>query len=105
MFEKGEDYFYNKGRNIREASGTLVSNTFKNFPTLGKSVEQYFDTNMANIINEWGIITRNDLKSFEMRLSRIDESFDRLHTFKKMSLMRITKIEKGIDEIEGQVEK
>ena len=105
MFEKGDDYFYNKGRNIKEASGALVSNTFKNFPTLGKTVEQYFDTNMANIIHEWGIITRNDLKSFELRLGRIDESFDRLHTFKKMSLMRIAKIEKDLKEIEGEGKK
>jgi hypothetical protein len=47
-------------------------------PSLDKSLDRYFDRYMESIVQEWELVTENDLISMEARLKRITEELGRL---------------------------
>lgn len=48
-------------------------------PTFERSLDQYFDAHFAAIIDEWGLLTENDLADFDGRLATLSGEIDRLY--------------------------
>ena len=70
------------------------------FPTIFKSVETYFDTNMNNIIEEWGLLLETDLNTFDIKLRGAEKKIGELEKFSALSEKRTKDLEKDIKALE-----
>jgi hypothetical protein len=48
-------------------------------PTMDKSLDAYFDTTFASVIEEWELLTETDLHTLEARLSRVTDEISTLY--------------------------
>jgi hypothetical protein len=69
-------------------------------PTMDKSLDSYFDNNMASIIEEWGLLVEDDLLDLERRLNKVTEQVDHLYKQKKALGDRAIKLEALISKLE-----
>ena len=69
-------------------------------PTIFKSVETYFDTNMNNIIDEWGLLLETDLNTFDIKLKGAEKKITDLEKFRAGSEKRTKDMEKEIKALE-----
>ena len=69
-------------------------------PTMDKSLDSYFDKNMASIIEEWGLLVEDDLIDLERRLNKVTEQVNHLYNQKKALGDRATKLEALISKLE-----
>jgi hypothetical protein len=60
---------------VSELPGAIESR----LPTLDKSLDAYFDTTFSSVIEEWELLTENDLHTLEMRLSRVTDEISSLY--------------------------
>lgn len=63
---------------LGEISGAFSDMAGK-IPTFERSLDQYFDAHFAAIIDEWGLLTENDLEDFDGRLAALSGEIDRLY--------------------------
>lgn len=84
---------------IRNSLGS-VGKYIPEFPTIFKSVEAYFDANMMNIIDEWGLLLENDLNAFDTNLIKVEKKISGLEEFRDMSEKRTKNLEKEIKALE-----
>ena len=89
------------GDDIRNSLGNVSVNNlrkpFLEFPTIFKSVESYFDANMMNIIDEWGLLLENDLDAFDTNLSKVEKNISDLEGFRDTSEKETDNLEKEIN--------
>ncbi len=94
------------GDNIRDSLGNIsLSNMrkpFLEFPTIFKSVESYFDANMMNIIDEWGLLLENDLDAFDTNLTKVEKKISDLEEFRDISEKRTKSLEEEIKALESK---
>lgn len=69
-------------------------------PTFDKSLDAYFDKNLAAIIKEWGLVTENDLRALENRLEKATSEIGTLCAGKTMIERRIENLEPLIASLE-----
>jgi hypothetical protein len=69
-------------------------------PTMDKSLDSYFDNNMASIIEEWGLLVEDDLLDLERRLNKVTEQVNQLYNQKKALGDRAIKLEALISKLE-----
>jgi hypothetical protein len=70
-------------------------------PSLDKSLDAYFDTHFAAIIEEWDLVTDTDLHHLESRLTRVTDEISGLYAG-KMALETRTK---ALDDLITSMEK
>lgn len=69
-------------------------------PTFDKSLDSYFDKNFAAIIEEWGLVTENDLQALEKRLTAATAEIGTLCAGKAMLEKRMENLESLISSME-----
>jgi hypothetical protein len=69
-------------------------------PTLDKSLDAYFDQHFAAIIEEWGLVTGNDLQSLESRLSRVTDEISSLYAGRVALEGRVQRLDDVITSLE-----
>jgi len=77
--------------------GTIESR----IPTFDKSLDAYFDQNFAAIIEEWDLVTENDLHRLESRLARVSDDISSLYAGKMKAELRA----KALDDLITSMEK
>lgn len=73
----------------------------QNLPTMDKGLDSYFDQNLPDIIDEWGLISRVHLTELERRLSRVHMQIDYLEKNRVALEGRAEDLEKEIMKLEG----
>jgi hypothetical protein len=71
-------------------------------PTMDKSLDSYFDNNMASIIEEWGLLVEDDLLDLQRRLNKVTEQVNQVYDQKKALSDRAIKLEALISNLEGK---
>ncbi len=69
-------------------------------PTFDKSLDSYFDKNFAAIIEEWGLLTENDLQALETRLTKATSEIGTLCAGKTMIEKRMENLDSLISSLE-----
>lgn len=69
-------------------------------PTLDRSLDAYFDRHFAAIIEEWDLLTGNDLKNLENRLDRVSGEITRLYEGKMALESRAQELDRLISQLE-----
>jgi hypothetical protein len=70
-------------------------------PTFDKSMDTYFDQHFAAIIEEWELVTENDLKALESRLSRVSDEISSLYAGRAALEGRVQQLDDLITSLEG----
>ena len=79
--------------------GTIESR----IPTLDKSLDAYFDSHFAAIIEEWDLVTDTDLHRIESRLARVTDDISSLYAGKMKIEARAKKLDDLISTLEKSV--
>jgi hypothetical protein len=74
----------------------------ENLPTMDKSLDTYFDKNMASIIQEWGLLVEDDLLDLERRVNKVTEQVNQVYKQKQVLNDRVAKLEALISRLEGK---
>lgn len=82
---------------VSELPGTIESR----LPTFDKSLDAYFDRHFAAIIEEWDLVTENDLRQLEARLSRVGDEISALYAEKAAREARVRRLDELITSLEG----
>ena len=75
MLESYAERGHELGNEISETFGKIGGK----IPTFERSLDTYFDKNGQAIIDEWGLLTTDDLESLELRLNSVSREIDRLY--------------------------
>jgi predicted nuclease of restriction endonuclease-like RecB superfamily len=79
--------------------GTIESR----IPTFDKSLDTYFDQHFAAIIEEWDLVTENDLLRLERRLAQVTDEISGLYVGKVAIEARAKALDDLITSLEGSV--
>ena len=71
-------------------------------PSLDKSLDRYFSTHIDAIVQEWELLTENDLISLEGRLKRITEEVGKLEQGHAGLKGRALALDASVKELEGR---
>lgn len=92
--------------NRGQAFGNELSHAFdtagEKIPTFERSLDRYFEKNGPAIIEEWGLLTTNDLQDLELRLNAVSREIDRLYGAKDRLEHRVSRLEDGIHALEAK---
>ena len=69
---------------------------------MDKSLDTYFDKNMAAIIEEWGLLVENDLLDLERRVNNVTSEINRMYKNKDVISDRVKRLETIISNLEGR---
>ncbi|HWQ67372.1 MAG TPA: hypothetical protein VN372_10925 [Methanospirillum sp.] len=69
-------------------------------PTLDKHLDSFFDRNADGIIEEWGLVTSNDIRRLRMKLDFLSYEVNRLVIEKSNLEKRTLDLRKTIKELE-----
>jgi hypothetical protein len=72
-------------------------------PTLDKSLDVYFDTSFASIIEEWDLLTDTDLYKLESRLTRVSGEISTLFAEKMVLEKRVESLNDLVSSLEKSV--
>jgi hypothetical protein len=72
-------------------------------PTMDKSLDAYFDTTFASVIEEWELLTDTDLHKLESRLERVTGEIGTLYAEKLMLEKRAGELDILITSLEKSV--
>jgi len=67
---------------------------------MDKRLSNYFESRRDALLEEWGILTRNDLESMEMRLDRLSMEIGKLETSGKNLKTRAGALDVELQELE-----
>jgi len=89
------------GTHLWEQFSEITGALEEKIPTLDKSLDVYFDRNLASIIEEWDLLTDSDLRQLEGRLDAVTHDISMLY-------MEKTNLEKragALDDLLSTMEK
>ena len=69
-------------------------------PTFDKSLDAYFDKHFAAIIEEWDLVTENDLEALANRLTRVTDEISSLYAGKAAIEARVQRLDETITSLE-----
>lgn len=76
----------------------------RRIPTFTRALDNYFDAHFEGIIEEWHLLTTNELSGLEKRLDLVTEEIDKLYNKKSVLEKRAQVVETEIAALEGGVE-
>ncbi|MDD1716186.1 MAG: hypothetical protein LUQ01_04230 [Methanolinea sp.] len=78
----------------------LPSSIEEMLPTMDKRLSNYFEGRRDALLEEWGILTRNDLDGMEMRLDRLSMEIGKMETSGKNLKARAGALDFELQELE-----
>ncbi|MBU7018713.1 MAG: hypothetical protein HXS44_14480 [Theionarchaea archaeon] len=72
-------------------------------PTFTRTLDEYFDAHFEVIIEEWQLLTDNELRDLEKRLDLLTEEIDRLYGGKSVLERRASTLQRELEELETGV--
>ena len=84
---------------VSELPGAVESR----LPTMDKTLDAYFDTTFASIIEEWQLLTDTDLHKLESRLASVTSEIGTLYAEKSVLEQRAGKLDALITTLEQSV--
>jgi hypothetical protein len=72
-------------------------------PTMDKTLDSYFDTSFASIIEEWDLLTETDLHKLENRLLSVTNDISTLYGEKAVLEKRVADLDTLISSMEKPV--
>lgn len=72
-------------------------------PTFTRTLDEYFDAHFEAIIEEWQLLTDNELRDMEKNLDILTEEIDRLYGGKSVLEERASTLLREIEELEKEV--
>jgi hypothetical protein len=84
---------------VAELPATIESR----LPTMDKSLDAYFDTTFASVIEEWDLLTDTDLHKLENRLANVTAEIGTLLAEKAVLEKRAGNLDSLITELEKSV--
>lgn len=82
---------------LAQVPGTIESR----LPSFDRSLDAYFDRHFAAIIEEWDLVTENDLHNLENRLDRLSSEISRLYEGKMALESRAQELDRVVTSLEG----
>ena len=89
---KTRDYWHD----ISDMSGSFLDN----IPTLDSQLDNFFDRNAESIIEEWGLVTDDDLRHLKMKLDYLSYEVNRLVVEKSNLEKRALDLKSAIEDLE-----
>jgi hypothetical protein len=89
-----------KTSNYWHELGSMSESVIDSIPTLDRQLDNYFDRNAAAIIEEWGLVTDDDLRHLRMKLDYLSYEVGRLVVEKSSIEKRALSIKDAIVELE-----
>jgi hypothetical protein len=71
-------------------------------PTMDKSLDKYFDAHMSMIIDEWGLVTQQELDKIDHRLQASGGGINKLESGKARIEKRAADLDAEIRKLEGR---
>ncbi len=91
-FSKTRNYW----NELNEVSGSFLDS----IPTLDSRLDTFFDQHAESIIEEWGLLTTDDLHHLKMKLDFLSYEVDRLVVEKKNLEKRTAELKSAIEDLE-----
>jgi hypothetical protein len=92
---KTHDYWHELG----SMSGSVIDS----IPTFDKQLDNFFDRNAGSIIEEWGLVTDDDLRHLRRKIDYLSYEVGRLVVEKNNIEKRTLAIRSAIEELERSV--
>ena len=80
--------------------GNMPDTFLDNIPTFDKRLDSFFDKHAESIIEEWGLLTDNDLRDFKRKLDFLSYEVNRLVVEKSTLERRTRDLRSMIEELE-----
>jgi hypothetical protein len=72
-------------------------------PTFDRALDQYFDEHFAAIIDEWGLLRTEDLRTLEQRMATVVSDIDTLCRNRDAIRERAHQLDVTLDLLEGSL--
>jgi hypothetical protein len=89
-------------RNYWHELSEMSASVAEGIPTFDKRLDTFFDRNAGAIIEEWDLITDEDLVHIQRRLDYLSYEVDRLVITKSSMEKRVQSLKAQIEELEGK---
>ncbi|WP_319579911.1 hypothetical protein [uncultured Methanospirillum sp.] len=87
-------------RNYWQELGSLPGSITDSIPTFDKQLDSFFDRNGEAIIDEWGLLTDDDLRHLKQKLEFLSYEVNRLVVEKSGLEKRTADLKSAIEELE-----
>lgn len=79
---------------------TMSGSFVESIPTFDKQLDSFFDRNASAIIEEWGLVTDDDLRALKRKLDYLSYEVGRLVVEKNSIEKRVHALKDAIEELE-----
>lgn len=91
------------GYNLWDRFSELSAETESKLPSMDKSLDAYFDSTFASVIEEWELLTETDLHKLENRLASVTAEIGTLYAEKMVLEKRAENLDTLITSLEKSV--
>lgn len=90
----------NRTRNYWQELGSMSGSFVDSIPTFDKKLDSFFDRNSEAIIEEWGLVTDDDLRHMKLKLEFLSYEVNRLMVEKTGLEKRTAELKTAIEDLE-----
>ncbi|MFH0967706.1 MAG: hypothetical protein V1862_08505 [Methanobacteriota archaeon] len=83
--------------------GSISGSYYDSIPTLDKQLDSFFDRHAEAIIEEWGLVTDDDLRHLRMKLDYLSYEVARLVVEKDNLEKRVSDLKEAIGDLEKKI--
>lgn len=91
---------FSKTRDYWHELSEIPASVIESIPTLDSQLDNYFDRQAGAIIEEWGLVTDDDLRHLRMKLDYLSYEVNRLVVEKSNLQRRTMALKTAIEELE-----
>jgi hypothetical protein len=91
---------FSKAGNYWQELGSLPGTFADAIPTFDKQLDSFFDRNAEAIIDEWGLLTDDDIRHLKQKLEYLSYEVNRLMVEKSTLEKRTADLKSAIEELE-----
>ncbi|MDD1730052.1 MAG: hypothetical protein LUQ50_13405 [Methanospirillum sp.] len=91
---------FDRTRNYWQDLGSMSGSFVNSIPTFDKQLDSFFDRNSEAIIEEWGLVTDDDLRHIKLKLEFLSYEVSRLMVEKTGLEKRTAELRVAIEELE-----
>lgn len=89
-----------KASDFWQELSSFSESAFDSIPTLENQLDGYFERNAASIIEEWGLLTDDDLRQLRMKIEYLSYEVGRLAVEKNNFEKRTIALKAALDDLE-----
>jgi hypothetical protein len=94
---------FTRTKNYMQELSSLPGSIADSIPTLDKQLDSFFDRNAEAVIDEWGLVTDDDLRHLKQKLEFLSYEVERLVVEKSNLEKRTSDLKLAIEELEKKV--